>query len=288
MLADSGADAERFHPDDLHRVVEEGDEHPDRVASPAHAGSHHIGINTGHLQKLLPRLAADNGLKIPHHHREGMRPERRADAVNRVLIFPGIGGEGGIHRLLQGFQPMRDRHHLRAENLHPGHVGGLLGNIHLAHMNLAFQPEVGGRRGQRHAVLSRAGFGDQLLLSHVFGEKPFPHAVVELVRAGMVEVLPFEINLAGSVPHPAGKPLAVVNRGRTPLKFPPDAAKFRNKLGGMTDGLIRSGNFLKSGFQLLAEITAAVLAETAVFIRKSPGIIAIILIFHFCFSVPFR
>ena len=80
----------------------------------------------------------------------------------------------------------------------------------------------------------------------------------------------------------------MVNRGRTPLEFPPDAAKFRNKLGGMTDGLIRSGNFLKSGFQLLAEITAAVLAETAVFIRKSPGIIAIILIFHFCFSVPFR
>ena len=41
-----------------------------------------------------------------------------------------------------------------------------------------------GRRGD--AVLSGPGFGDQFLLAEESGQKAFPHAVVELVRAGMV------------------------------------------------------------------------------------------------------
>jgi hypothetical protein len=38
-------------------------------------------------------------------------------------------------------------------------------------------------------VLTRARFGDELLLAHLFCEQRFAEAVVNLVRAGVVEVL---------------------------------------------------------------------------------------------------
>ena len=49
-----------------------------------------------------------------------------------------------------------------------------------------------GRGGGRHAVLARARLGDDALLAHAPGEKDLADGVVDLVRAGVGQVLALE------------------------------------------------------------------------------------------------
>ncbi len=55
-------------------------------------------------------------------------------------------------------------------------------------------------------MLAGARLGNDLLLAHVLGEQSLTHAVVELVRTGMVEVLALEVDLRAAVfqRHAAG------------------------------------------------------------------------------------
>jgi len=48
-------------------------------------------------------------------------------------------------------------------------------------------------------VLARAGLGDDALLAHLLGEERLAHGVVDLVRAGVVEILALEVDVAGAV-----------------------------------------------------------------------------------------
>ena len=53
----------------------------------------------------------------------------------------------------------------------------------------------GGGGGERDAVLPRARLGDELLLAHALGQQRLAEAVVDLVRAGVVQILALEVNL---------------------------------------------------------------------------------------------
>ena len=94
---------------------------------------------------------------------------------------------------------MRDGHDRRAQELHAAHVRRLLFDVHHAHVDVALEAEVRGRRGECDAVLAGAGLGDELLLAHVLGQQALAHAVVELVRAGVVEVLALQVDLRAAV-----------------------------------------------------------------------------------------
>ena len=82
--------------------------------------------------------------------------------------------------------------HLGAEQLHPEHVESLALHIDGAHIDDAFEAEQRARRGRRHTVLSGAGLGNDAALSHSLGEKRLTDDVVDLVRAGVGQVLAFE------------------------------------------------------------------------------------------------
>lgn len=60
------------------------------------------------------------------------------------------------------------------------------------HENDAFKPQTGGGSGCRHAVLARAGFRDQRRFAHMLGEQRLPERVVDLVRAGVQQILAFQ------------------------------------------------------------------------------------------------
>ena len=124
-----------------------------------------------------------------------MGSQHRTDAVNAVLVFLGIGSKGGIHSLFQGGQTLGDFNDPGAQNLHPGHIGGLLFDVHTAHVDVAFQTEVGSGGGQRHAVLTGACLSDDLFLAHVLGQQSLAHAVVQLVSAAVVQVLTLGVQL---------------------------------------------------------------------------------------------
>ena len=216
----------------------------------------------GHRQELFTRLLPDAELEVAHHQREGMRPEHRADAVDRILVILRIGLESGIHRLFQCLQPEGDGNHFRSENLHAGHVGRLLGDIDFPHVNFTLQPKVGGGSGERHTVLAGAGFRNQPFLAHEFGEQTFSHAVIELMGAGMVEILPLEVDLA--VAQQSRQPVTMINRSRPSLKLPPDAAQLVDEVRRAADGLVGILNLLERRHKFRRKISAAVRSEPAV------------------------
>ena len=121
-----------------------------------------------------------------------MRPGDRAEqVVGRVDV-----GDPVAHRLvdgvLEGAAPGVHGHHLGAEQAHPGHVQGLPPGVLLAHVDDALETEQGRRGRGGDAVLARAGLGDHPRLAHLAGEQRLAQHVVDLVRAGVVEVLALE------------------------------------------------------------------------------------------------
>ena len=63
-----------------------------------------------------------------------------------------------------------------------------------AHVDDALQAEQGAGRGRGHAVLAGAGLGDDAALAHAHGEQRLTEHVVDLVGAGVAEVLALEVD----------------------------------------------------------------------------------------------
>ncbi len=75
-------------------------------------------------------------------------------------------------------------------------------------------PSKSGGGGGGHAVLSGPGFGHDALLAHAFDQQSLTHGVVDLVRAGMRQILPFQVDL-GSAQVLAETPGVGDGRGTT-------------------------------------------------------------------------
>ena len=97
-----------------------------------------------------------------------------------------------VDGVLEGGAAVVDGHHLGAEDLHPGHVERLALGVDPAHVDRAVQTHEGGRGGGGDAVLAGTGLGDDPGLAHPLGEQRLGEDVVDLVRAGVVEVLALE------------------------------------------------------------------------------------------------
>ena len=91
--------------------------------------------------------------------------------------------------------PLVDGHDRRAEQLHAEDVERLPRDVHLAHVDDAFEAEHRADRRAGDAVLPRAGLGDDARLAHPLGEQPLAERVVDLVRAGMREVFALQPDL---------------------------------------------------------------------------------------------
>ena len=88
--------------------------------------------------------------------------------------------------------PASTRQHLGAEQAHAEDVQRLPLHVLGAHVDVALEAEqrAGGRR--RDAVLAGAGLGDDPPLAHARGEQRLAERVVDLVRAGVRQVLALE------------------------------------------------------------------------------------------------
>ena len=58
-----------------------------------------------------------------------------------------------------------------------------------AHVDVALEAEQRARRRRGHAVLAGARFGDDAPLAHALGEQRLAERVVDLVRAGVRQIL---------------------------------------------------------------------------------------------------
>ena len=73
-------------------------------------------------------------------------------------------------------------------------VGRLAARVLLAHVDDALQAEARAHGGRRDAVLARAGLGDDAPLAQAPREQRLADGVVDLVRAGVREVLALQLD----------------------------------------------------------------------------------------------
>ena len=131
-------------------------------------------------------------------------------------MFSTLVTQSRIASLIASLSVLRaavDRHDLGAEQLHAVDVGAWRLTSSRAHVDDALQAEARRDRGGRDAVLAGAGLGDHARLAHALGEQRLADGVVDLVRAGVVQVLALEVDLrAAELFAPASR---VIERART-------------------------------------------------------------------------
>jgi hypothetical protein len=194
MLPQSAAAAACLDADEAHRrILEKGREQADGVRAAADAGDDGIGaLASGALENLALRFLADDAVEIAHHARERVGPEDRAEDVVRRAHVRHPVTHRLVDRVLERLRARGDRHDFRAEEPHPLDVRVLPAHVLLAHVDDAVEPQQGGRGRCRDAVLAGAGLGDHPLLLHRSRQQRLAEGVVDLVRAGVQQILALE------------------------------------------------------------------------------------------------
>ena len=251
--------ARGLDPDQLHLgVVEEGGEDADRVGAAADAGDDGARQPAEALEHLLPRLAADHRLEVAHHPGIGIGADDRADDVVRGGDVGDPVAERLVGRVLERAGAGLDRNHRRAEQLHAVHVERLAGHVLRAHVDHALEPEPGAHRRGRDAVLARAGLGDDAPLAHAPREQRLADRVVDLVGAGVVQVLALEQHRRADLLGEAG--------GRGERRGPADElgqqrVELRPERRIRPGRVVERGQIVERGDQRLGDVAAAVGTE---------------------------
>ena len=79
--------------------------------------------------------------------------------------------------------------HGGAKQAHAKNIQTLAANILRAHIHFALQTKTRTRRCRGHAMLTRACFRDDARAAHAKRQQHLSHCVVDLVRAGVRQVL---------------------------------------------------------------------------------------------------
>ncbi len=205
----AGFDADQAHA--WNRDVRIEDAH--RVAAAADARDDRVRMTARVLWHLRHAFVADHALEIAHHHRVRMRSRDGADDVEGVLDVRHPVAHRFVERVLERLAARLDGHDLGAEQVHAVDVLRLALHVLRAHVDDAFHAVARGDGRGGDAVLARARLGDHARLAHALGKQRLADHVVDLVRAGVIEVLALEPDLrAAELARPA---LGVVD-GRRP------------------------------------------------------------------------
>ena len=248
-----------LHADDLDgRVVKKCAEDADRVRPSTDAGDHDIGKSAKDRERLLARLAPDDRLEVTHHRRVRVRADRRSEQVVRGAHVGDPVADRLVHRILQGAAPRVHLAHLGAQELHAEDVGLLTSCIDGAHVDDALDSEQGARGRARHTVLPRTGLRDDAPLAHPLGEQCLAHSAVDLVRAGVREVLALQEH-AGET-YCAGKTRGIGERRRPahPVAQDPSELGLKSRVGASLEP--RRLELRDRRHERLGEILAAELA----------------------------
>ena len=110
-----------------------------------------------------------------------------------------------VHRVLERLRAGLDRHDLGAEHLHAKHVRLLPLDVDRTHIDDAFEAEARAQRRGGDAVHAGAGLGDDALLAHAPRQQDLAEHVVDLVRAGVIELLALEIDFGAAARKAGGR-----------------------------------------------------------------------------------
>src|SRR5438093_621965 len=199
MLPEIGAAPAGLYADQADRLVlQHLVEESDRIRSAADAGHGGIRQPSSALAELSERLAPDDRLKVAHHHRIRMRAQDGAEDVVRGANVGDPIANRFVDRILQRPASAGNGNDLGAQESHTEDVQLLASHIDFAHVDNALQAEQRAGGGSGYAVLAGAGLGDDALLAHPPGDEGLSEGVVDLVRAGVIEILALQKESEGS------------------------------------------------------------------------------------------
>ena len=124
-----------------------------------------------------------------------MRASSSADNVECVMDIGDPVAQSFVHRVFQCACAAGHRNDLRAQQTHAEHIGLLPFNVFGAHIDEAGQTKTGTNGRSGYAMLTSAGFRDDARLAHANGEQNLANAIVDFVRAGMVQLIALEPDL---------------------------------------------------------------------------------------------
>ncbi len=199
-----------------------------------------------------------------------MRAGDRADDVEGVFDVRDPVAHRFVQGILQRAAATFDRHDRRAEQFHPVDIGRLTADVFAAHVDHALHAEARGNGGGRHAVLTGAGFCDHARLAHAAGEQCLADRVVDLVRAGVIEIFALQIDLRAAQ-HLAPAP-GVIDRARPTDKVVQFALELGDELGIHAVLLVGVAQFLERMHQRLGDEDAAVRTKVTAVVRQVVGL----------------
>mmetsp|Transcript_22518 Transcript_22518/g.54919 ORF Transcript_22518/g.54919 Transcript_22518/m.54919 type:complete len:681 (+) Transcript_22518:351-2393(+) len=213
----------RLHSQQPHvRVFDKRMEHSDRVRSTAHACQDEIGEFSRSLQHLGARLAADDRLEVPDDRRERIRSDGRP---HKVVGRPDVRHpvpHSLVDSVFQSPGTALNGDHLSPEHFHPEDVQGLPFHVRGPHVHDALHLKLGAGGCRCDPVLPGPSLCDDPVLAKPLRQERLGDGVVDLVGAGVVEVLSLEpdsgaLGLVLEVLLRVGRePVRQVQRGRAP------------------------------------------------------------------------
>ena len=238
-----------------------------RIRAAADARDDRVGLPSGGFRHLRQALAADHALEIAHHHRIRMRAGHGADDVERRLDVGDPVAHRLVQRVLQRLRSRLDRHHRRAEQLHPEHVLRLA----LARPPSPCRRRTPCRSARRPSPLATPCCPAPVsaitrFLPRRLREQRLADAVVDLVRTGVIEVLALQPDLRAA--HLFRPALRVIDRRRAPDVVRELVLELGDEAGIVTVARVLLLELVERADQRLGDEHAAVRAEMAALVGK--------------------
>jgi hypothetical protein len=210
-------------------------------------------------------LVADHALEIADHDRIRVRAVGRAEYVMRAADVRDPVAHRLVDRFFQSLLPRLHGHDFRTEHVHAIDIEPLPLAIDRAHVDHALHAEHGTHRGGGDAVLAGARLGDDPLFAHAFCQEDLAHRVVDLVRAGVEQVLALEIDLRAT--QFTSEPLGVIERRRPAAELAEVVLQLALELGIFLGAEIFRLQLLERMHQRLGHVTSAVRSEVTLRVR---------------------
>ena len=175
------------------RLTDEPAQEPDCVRAATHAREGEVRQPPLHRSELDGRFIADPPLEIADDRGIRVRAHRGAEHVVRGLHVGDPVAHRLVDRVLEGRAPGVDRAHLGAQRMHAEHVRLLALDVLRAHVHDAWQPEEGAGGRGRDAMLAGPCLRDHARLAEPAREQRLAQCVVDLVRAGVREILALQV-----------------------------------------------------------------------------------------------
>jgi hypothetical protein len=88
----------------------------------------------------------------------------------------------------------RQTPYLSSQKTHAEYIQGLPLHVLCTHVHNALQAKASAHRSCRHTVLACPSLSNDTFLSNPLGQQSWGNGIVDLVSAGVIEILPLEIN----------------------------------------------------------------------------------------------